>query len=91
MNHVPGVFNSHDISYISKCNLDLEDMARKTKLTHCNASRRHIMQGIKKVVPIGSNCFARSQKPIEFSFSRGGEVKKSAIPTIVITPMGKLM
>lgn len=49
------------------------------------------MQGMKKVVPIGSNCFARSQKPIEFSFSRGGEVKKSAIPTIVTTPMGRLM
>ena len=50
---------------------------------HCNASRRQIMQGTKNIVPIGSNCFARSRKPIEFSFSRGGEVKKSTIPSIV--------
>ena len=50
-----------------------------------------MMQGMKKIVPIGSNCFARSQNPIDFSFSRGGEVKKSAMPRIVTAPMGRLM
>ena len=49
------------------------------------------MQGMKKMVPIGSNCFERSLKPIDFSFSREGEVKKSAMPRIVTAPMGKLI
>ena len=58
---------------------------------HCKASKRHIIQGKKMIVPTGSNCFVRSQKPIEFSCSRGGEVKNSAMPTIVTAPMGRLM
>ena len=49
------------------------------------------MQGIKKAVPTGSNCSERFQKPIDFSFSREGEVKKSAMPNIVTAPMGRLM
>ena len=49
------------------------------------------MQGTKRVVPMGSNCFARSEKPIESSFARGGDVKKSAIPKIVTAPRGRLM
>lgn len=58
---------------------------------HCRASKRHIIQGKKMIVPTGSNCFVRSQKPIEFSCSRGGEVKNSAMPTIVTAPIGRLM
>ena len=58
---------------------------------HCNANRRQTMAGMNSVVPIGSNCFARSQKPIEFSSFRGGEVKNSAMPKIVTAPIGRLM
>ena len=50
-----------------------------------------MIQGMKKSVPIGSNCFARAQKPIDFSFSRGGEVKNKAMPMIVTAPIGRLM
>ena len=49
------------------------------------------MQGMKKTVPTGSNCFKRSKKPIDSSFSRKGEVKKSAMPRIVTAPRGRLM
>lgn len=50
-----------------------------------------MMQGMKRTVPMGSNCFERSENPIEFSLLRGGDLKNNAIPRMVIAPIGKLI
>jgi hypothetical protein len=55
------------------------------------AKRRHTMAGMKTAVPKRSNSLTRSFQGSSATAARWGDLKKKAMTTMVMAPIGRLM